>query len=170
MNASLKTINANIKTITAQGGKLDTLATQTAQLIIEHGETTRHYDRAAALVNALSFNQRLQKQVISAFVGRIPHSLRVVANEYKLGKRDESLLHSAEELETIAEQKAAKRQETTAKQVEKREEKNRKLAEFDKQAAIITKLTIENTQLKKELAKLQKTLAKTKPVQETIAA
>lgn len=162
MNASLKTITSNIKSIAAQSGKLDALAHQTVDLIIEHGQATKHYDKAAALVDVLGFNPRLQKEILTAFVGKIPHSIRQVNGSYKLSKRDESLLRSAEELNKQAEERKAKRDETTAKAAAKRAEQKTALAEAARVQADLVAAQSQLTSDKAAMAALHKEIAKLK--------
>jgi len=76
---------------------VDKLAEQTAKLIVRRGSETTDYRLAASLVNLLSFNPILQKEIIGFFEGKIPHTWYFFTGKYHLSKKqDYSLLQPQE--------------------------------------------------------------------------
>jgi hypothetical protein len=96
-----KAIDANLKAIgywEYNEDIGDKLAEQTAKLVIRRGNETSEYGLAASLVNLLSFNPILQKQIIFFFEGKIPHSWYFFSGKYHLSKKqDHSLLQLQED-------------------------------------------------------------------------
>jgi len=129
--SSIKGFNATLKSIATKSGSLRQQAVDAANFVIEHGKTTNHYDLAVNLVNTLSFNTTLQKDILGMFIGVIPHSLPNTNGTYRLGKRDKSLLITNDDYEAIQTAKLEKKAETRVKIAKSNAEKKAKLDTFD---------------------------------------
>jgi hypothetical protein len=161
MITSMKAFNAALSSIKTKSGSLRTQAIEAAQFVIDNGNGTEtikasgHYDLAVNLLNALSFNKTLQDDVLSMFVGVIPHALPCTNGVYRLGKKDLDLLVSSEKYEQNQQAKLAKKAATAEKIAKANAEKALKLNTYDtlvkQNAELSSKVNIDQESIIKDL-------------------
>jgi chromosome segregation ATPase len=166
-----KSIKSNIAKIIVSGNKQKELAFITLAQIIEHGNTTRHYDRLPELLNAVSSNASLIKDLKEFYIGKVPHNVVLKNGKFTISKRDDSLLANPVELELKAEFKAEKQALTQAQIKAKNALKKEMVEKFPvlqqdlfKANEVNSNLINEKTTLLNQVKELQAQVDQVKPV------